>query len=126
MLVSKAIEIILYLGLAAAALCFAITSVKEYLRYSTYFLVTQEPITLQDLPTIVLCFTPTWWSEKVGYGVYYQIKVAINWGDKKGEKVTLNENTSNSVSSELNLFLSEFRTDSHDVLQKHSRVNWKK
>ena len=95
MLVSKAIEAILYLGLAVAALGFAITSVREYLRYSTYFLVTQEPITFHDLPTMMLCFTPNWWSEKVSYGDQYQIKVALNLGDRKGEKVTLTENTNN-------------------------------
>ena len=46
---------LLYLGLLACALVYIRDSFIEYLSGKTYYTVSQEPITMHDVPTVTLC-----------------------------------------------------------------------
>ena len=46
---------LLYLGLLACALVYIRDSVIVYLSNMTYYTVSEEPITMHDVPTVTLC-----------------------------------------------------------------------
>ena len=50
------LETVLYICLVIGALLFVKQNVEEYLEGSTSFSISQEPISLLDLPTLVICY----------------------------------------------------------------------
>ena len=56
MIVRKPLEVILYLGLLMGAVIFVQQTIEEYRDGATSFIVTQEPISLSDLPTLTICW----------------------------------------------------------------------
>ena len=55
----SALQGIFYLGLLALALIFCWKNVEEYMQGITDYAVTNEPITVEDLPTVCICLPPT-------------------------------------------------------------------
>ena len=51
------LETVLYMCLVIGALLFVKQNVEEYLKGSTSFSISQEPISLLDLPTLVICYS---------------------------------------------------------------------
>ena len=72
---TKFLNVLLYLVFTAGAIAFVSQSIREYLEFKTSLLVTKEPITLHDLPTVMLCFTIHEWGIKRNYGQDFVIKL---------------------------------------------------
>ena len=52
----KFFGLIFYLGLLVAALLFVKDSFEEYTQGNTFYSVSHEPLTLQDMPTLTFCY----------------------------------------------------------------------
>ena len=57
MVFSRILEIFLYLGLLGAAVVFVKQTVSEYLKGETSFTHKHEEVTLDDIPTLVICLS---------------------------------------------------------------------
>ena len=109
-LLTKSLNVLLYLVFTAGAIAFVSQSIREYLEFKTSLLVTKEPITLDDLPTVMLCFTIHEWGIKRNYGQDFVIETLV-WN--KGQKVTLEEKTVAEPFPGLEVFLSRVSADTH-------------
>ena len=82
---------LLYLGLLGGAILFVRQNIGEYIQGSTGYSTTHEPLTLNDLPSLVICWkvgrhgVP----QKVKYGTDFTIDFKVIEEDIK--TVTLNE-----------------------------------
>ena len=66
------IKVTAYLLLSVGALAFVIRSINKYLEYKTSLAITQESLTLSDIPTIMLChdhFVPQNGDITSGWGI---------------------------------------------------------
>ena len=59
MSLERLLKFLLYLGYLVGALWFSKKAINEYMEGTTGYSVTQEPITLQDMPTLTTCFVWT-------------------------------------------------------------------
>ena len=76
MATQKCLQILWYLGLFVSALMiFVRPSIDNYLSAKTSYTLEQKPITLDDLPTVGVCF-PT--KEKLRYGEDFNISEKIH------------------------------------------------
>ena len=57
MSLSQIFKLIVYLGLLAGGLVFVKTSFEDYVSGHTSYSKTVEPLSLADLPAIVICFS---------------------------------------------------------------------
>ena len=56
MSLKRALEVLLYFGLPIGSIVFVKQIIDEYLEGDTFYIVTQEPINSQDLPTVTVCW----------------------------------------------------------------------
>ena len=107
--IKKGLKSLSYLVLFASALAFCWQNFVEHLRGSTGFSVTEEPITLRDLPTLTFC-----WDIENGrdnlpvvYGEDFYVNATVPDHDK--ETITISENQGTQALFELQLQISELK-----------------
>ena len=107
--IKKGLKSLSYLVLFASALAFCWQNFVEHLRGSTGFSVTEEPITLRDLPTLTFC-----WDIENGrdnlpvvYGEDFYVNATVSDHDK--ETITISENEGTQALFELQLQISELK-----------------
>ena len=85
-------HLVLYLLLLAGSTIFIYETFQEYLQASTFYSVTKEPLTLNDLPTLTLCWVlwPYGKIQKSVYGKNFTIDVRVL--EKQAKIITLIEN----------------------------------
>ena len=97
MKLTTGLEVLLYLFLLALSLLFVWGNIEEYLEGKKIYTVSQEPVTLHDLPTITICWkfgsSFTAMPQRVTYGKDFTIDVKILDGSEE-TTVTLKENKS--------------------------------
>ena len=102
------LETVLYMCLVIGALLFVKQNVEEYLEGSTSFSISQEPISLLDLPTLVICYnTGNTQSLKGVYGKNLFLNAKLL--GKVIENVTLKKDEIVQTSFGLRLKLTELR-----------------
>ena len=102
--IHKIFEVLLYLALSTLCLVFVLQTIQEYNNGTTSFEVSQEPITLNDLPTFIICwntFHYGWnssarkyyligFDNKYTYGLNLSIDLKVQETDSR--TITLREN----------------------------------
>ena len=107
----KAFRLSLYILLCIGALAFVMGTIDDYLEGKAYYSTTNEPVTLQDLPSLTIC-----WPLNDYLGVYhYATNFTID------VKVSETQENTPSISLELN---KSIKTDS-GIVMKLSKV-WSK
>ena len=112
----KILEQILYFGLLAGGLIFCWSNIVEYLNGNTSYQEKQEHITFNDLPTLVVCIEKkqpnksVWVEGSYKYGVDLLFEARVRVGDKKINRVTLDENQWVDVLFGLQLLISEMQS----------------
>ena len=101
----KILEFIFYVGLLVFALVFCWQTVQEYTKATTSYSVTQQHITLRDLPTITICWNVDKYRDLGGtYGKDFSIDVrVVNKENKKAVPLMENENVQTLFNLELHL-----------------------
>ena len=67
MSLERLLKFLLYLGYLVGALWFSREVLNEYMEGTTGYSVTQEQVTLQDMPTLTTCFV---WTRSTPQGTY--------------------------------------------------------
>ena len=97
MKLTTGLEVLLYLFLLALSLLFVWENIEEYLEGKKIYSVSQEPVTLHDLPTITICWkfgtSFTAMPQRATYGKDFTIDVKI-LDSSEETTVTLKENKS--------------------------------
>ena len=101
MILVKFLKILLYLVLLTAALLFVRQTIREYKDGATSYMVTQEPVSLRDLPTLTLCWVRKYTNyntsvedeDELRSNVYGKnLSIAVRIFGQKENTVTLIEN----------------------------------
>lgn len=109
------LKVLLYVGLLVGGLIFSLETILEYLKGSTSHYSTTEPITLNDIPTLSICWK--WKYERDIYGKDFYLDLKLQNNTKS---VILIENDSVNVLSGLKLHLSEL----HHRCSMRQKCEW--
>ena len=110
------LKVLLYISLLVGGLIFSWETIQEYLKGSTSHYSTSEPITLNDIPTLSVCWL--WRYDRDIYGKDFSLEFKL-WNDSKS--VTLIEDESVKVWSGLEFHLSKL----HLRCSLHQKCKWK-
>ena len=113
MMIRKTFDVLLYIGLLIGAIIFVKQTIEEYSHGNTSYTITQEPISLSDLPTLTIC-----WKTKFFYRTTLQhefspyvygenVSIDVKTHGRKENTVTLLENKNILVSDGIHIHLSE-------------------
>ena len=119
--IDKIFEALLYLALSTLCLVFVLQTIQEYNNGTTSFEVSQEPITLNDLPTFIICWNTFHYGWNSSARKYYLIgfdnkytyglnlSIDLNVQETDSRTITLRENEYISTLFGLEFHLSEMR-----------------
>ena len=86
--VKPLIKLLIFGVFLSTALHLILKSFEDYIKGNTSFFLSQKPITLEDLPSLIACFR---WSrdQELSYGEHFFVNVTI--AEKDSKNVTLVE-----------------------------------
>ena len=121
------LKVTAYLLLLAGGIVFVIRSINEYLEYKTNLTVTKEPLTLSDIPTIVLChdhlipqvgdLSSAWGMERK-YGKDFMFEASTRAGSISSGTVILSDEKSTTIVSNFNLTRSRLHANNERLCHK--------
>ena len=117
MKIQPSIKVLVYICLLIGGFSFVWVSIEGYLEGNTFYLETREELTLNDLPTISVCFVLTYGHFHLMYRRDMIINVTVKT-ESQSENTTLNENEYVEILGGLQLKLTEL-FQSMDQEQQH-------
>ena len=112
MTLMKAFRLFLYMLLCIGALAFVMGTINDYLEGKTYYSTTNEPITLQDLPSLTICWPLNDHLGVYHYGNNFTIDVKVLETQEKTPSVSLEMNKNIRTDSGITMKLRKFWTKS--------------
>ena len=118
MFLRKPFEVLLYIGLLISAIIFVMQTIEEYRNGATSYTVTQEQISLNDLPTFTICWKKEYYNMNTSEiepmrSYVYAENISMDLRAFGQEKIpaTLLENKNVIVSDGLHIHLSELHVN---------------
>ena len=106
MKIQRKLQVLLYLSLLGCGFIFCWQNITEYFKGNTTYLDSNKHITLNDLPTLIVCIKQqqpplgTWMANKLIYGKNFWMEaMVLQDPDMKNIPVILMENLSTDVSN---------------------------
>ena len=113
MYIKTPLKALLYFCLLVGGLIFSWETIQEYLEGGTSHYSTTEPITLNDIPTLSICWM--WKYDRDIYGKHFFLDINLQ---NISKSVTLKENESVKIWSGLEFHLSELHLNLHQKCKR--------
>ena len=94
---------ILYILLLAAPVIFVKENVEDYLKDKTSYALSQEPISLKDLPTVTICWRVTKYFKRGVYGKDITIDAKVHEEQERTGTLSLNQSVQSLFNIEISL-----------------------